>query len=268
MKMKVFFACALGAFVGALVALQINHYFWWIGMLVGFFTGYLSYEFKTIVISIPLAWKATCLETGGIYHKLLTWRPVWKLHFLRLQIWCLGTIMLALSASIFGLWYFPTSLANTIDKTWVGWPWFVCFATALVAGVISIVRSFTVTSRYVWEASHEKTGALKELRKTTLKTLLYTNPIGLIWVTIIFSIILSYGFFVEIICPLWLFVCKLFLLIHSDLRLLCGTDAALGAATGYLLHNPLLGSLFGGLLGLLNYELVSKRLLHLVKTTE
>ena len=54
-----------------------------------------------------------------------------------------------------------------------------------------------------------------------------------------------------------------FLLVHSDIRLLCGVDAALGCAVGYFFGNALFGGVAGGVIGLLNFEIVSKRILHI-----
>lgn len=76
----------------------------------------------------------------------------------------------------------------------------------------------------------------------------------------------------RLIVPSALFLthfCKtLFLLIHSELRLLCLFDGGIGALAGMLIHDTLIavmvGMITGGLVGILNFELVSKRLLHLV----
>ena len=57
------------------------------------------------------------------------------------------------------------------------------------------------------------------------------------------------------------FVLGVLRLIHSDIRLLCGTDAAIGAVVGFLFGYAIVGAIIGGFLGVLNYELVSKRLL-------
>src|SRR5207253_919220 len=38
------------------------------------------------------------------------------------------------------------------------------------------------------------------------------------------------------------FVWHLFLLIHSELRLLCGVDALIGAGVGYFMHSALIGA--------------------------
>ena len=59
------------------------------------------------------------------------------------------------------------------------------------------------------------------------------------------------------------FVKTVFVLIHSDIRLLCGTDAAIGALIGYFTGNVIIGMLAGGIIGVVNYELISKRLLRL-----
>jgi hypothetical protein len=53
--LKIFVSCAFGAGIGTLVALEMHTYLWWIGLLVGGFTGYLSYEFKAVVYAIPRA---------------------------------------------------------------------------------------------------------------------------------------------------------------------------------------------------------------------
>lgn len=55
---KVFIASALGAFIGSLVALQLNAYLWWLGLIAGGLVGYLSYEFKAVLRAIPVAWHA------------------------------------------------------------------------------------------------------------------------------------------------------------------------------------------------------------------
>ena len=64
------------------------------------------------------------------------------------------------------------------------------------------------------------------------------------------------------------FVRNVFILIHSELRLLCLLDGGLGAVAGTLivgtLAGTLVGALAGGVFGVLNFEIVSKRLLRLV----
>ncbi|MBL7022080.1 hypothetical protein ISR92_02060 [Patescibacteria group bacterium] len=60
----------------------------------------------------------------------------------------------------------------------------------------------------------------------------------------------------------------IFVEIHSDIRLLCAVDAMIGAGIGYFYTNPIIGMIAGGILGVINYELVSKRWLKLVPTSK
>jgi len=41
-------------------------------------------------------------------------------------------------------------------------------------------------------------------------------------------------------------------------------DAALGTAVGYFTGNPLIGAVAGGLLGVVNYEIITVRVMKLV----
>ena len=72
-SLKVFLSCALGAFVGTFVALQINHYYWWVGLTAGFLVGYLGYDFKGAVNMIPAAWHATSKSLGGLHVGGMAW---------------------------------------------------------------------------------------------------------------------------------------------------------------------------------------------------
>ena len=63
------------------------------------------------------------------------------------------------------------------------------------------------------------------------------------------------------------FVGKAFVFVHSSRRTLCLVDAALGAAVGYHYANPIIGAFVGALLGAINYELVSVRLLKIAPQT-
>ena len=48
---------------------------------------------------------------------------------------------------------------------------------------------------------------------------------------------------------------SLFVLIHSEVRVLCALDSAVGATIGYFAGNAFVGALAGGLLGVFHYEL-------------
>ena len=80
----------------------------------------------------------------------------------------------------------------------------------------------------------------------------------------------------NLLCFTKRFLWHLFILVHSKKRLLCGIDGTIGGAAVYLWFTPpslsfpqqILLIFFGGLLGaafgVVNWEIVSKRILHLV----
>jgi len=57
-----------------------------------------------------------------------------------------------------------------------------------------------------------------------------------------------------------------FIYIHSEMRVLCFVSAALGACVGYFLGSATIGAIAGCVFGIVNYEIVSKRILGVVKT--
>src|ERR1051326_6289964 len=68
--LKVLLACAFGAFIGAIVALRLNQYFWWVGMLTGGLVGYLTFEVKEVAAAMSAAWRTLRQgETGWTYWK-------------------------------------------------------------------------------------------------------------------------------------------------------------------------------------------------------
>lgn len=85
---------------------------------------------------------------------------------------------------------------------------------------------------------------------------------------VIGSLYLSYRYTVSLLKGVWWFAKTVFIGIHSNRRLMCLTDAATGSVIGYLAGNALTGLCAGAAIGLLNYELVSKRILKLVPSTK
>jgi len=106
----------------------------------------------------------------------------------------------------------------------------------------------------------ERLNDLEEARKELLlynpiRVYGYLVPKGIWWTAVrLPSGVKAAGRFV------WLVFCE----VHSDVRLLCGLDAAIGAACGYFAGSVLIGLISGGVMGLVNFEVVSKRVLKLV----
>lgn len=115
-------------------------------------------------------------------------------------------------------------------------------------------------------------------REVFIEILKHANPISApFWA--VYWFIKGTAWCVERILTGMMFVCRfvkgVFILIHSDIRLLCGVDAALGVFIGRMMGQSVatnvpailaiavFGGIVGALLGVLNYRLVSIRWLKL-----
>lgn len=253
-SLKIFLACALGALVGSLVALESNHYFWWVGLLAGGLIGYLSYEFGAVVRAIATAWQ----KTFGNFR--LAWRKGWLVEALVMV--CLGINVLIVSKIVVILitWLTP---AEPLNIGIFGSPVFSWFSLpgALLVAFVSFksvllpefnlsksrlfLRQFNPLSVFVYYP-------LYGLWRAIMHTPAFARWLG------------SRGPALRLFSQrVMLFVKRVFVQIHSDIRLLCAIDAAVGAGLGYSFESVIIGAVCGGLFGVLNYQVVTKWLLKL-----
>lgn len=240
---KVFMACALGGGVGALVALQMWQPLWWVGMIVGGLTGYLTYEFNEVCRAVLLAWQ-----------KVTGWRPVcesWKTFFRLLPAVAVGP---ALSISLFiAVITVPFVVLESAEKGEVDLSMYcysVGFVFVFLSGLIARVDVQVVVDG-----------------KKSLQEVLAVYWAGSVfWIALRAVKAVKNGprLVARTAVVVAKFLWQVFILIHSEMRLLCGLDAAIGAAIGYWLGNALIGALAGGIFGLVNFEVISKRWLKLV----
>jgi hypothetical protein len=256
---KVMLACFLGGFIGALVAKNLG-FFWWVGLIVGGFVGFLSYEFKAILIACKNAWKAVVRQES---------RTKIKKFFRDFGTACRG-LLNAVSSVMIGAGLIVAileiclnrhnfTLSNLFDALSA-----VCFWTAMftLVGVGICFRD----EKFIRDAR----------RLNPFRVYFWILPkyffISLRWLIIKAIPFLAIGIFFKIpkftyriaIPTVWKFIKHVFIEIHSEIRLLCGIDAAIGALIGFFACNALIGGVAGALFGGLNYEIVSKRILRLV----
>lgn len=236
---KVLAACALGAGIGSIVALSVHPYIWWLGMIAGGLVGYLAYEIKEVVRAISVAWqRVTSTENRK------------KAVDLALFI----AVPVSLSSSVFVISlilhiYFPIG-DGSFTQSWGMIGLFVVFILAYLAAILTGILAAAG-------------GLPSEDERNTLRMLIKIfSPIGLplFSMYVLFLAVKNTPMFVRFIAS---FIKELFLLIHSEMRLLCGVDAALGAAAGYFFVSPILGALIGAAIGVANYKIVSERILHI-----
>lgn len=243
--LKVFIASAIGAGIGAFIALELSPTLAWLGALIGFVAGYLTYEFKKVISAIPQAFRAT--------PRLMQWRP-------NSLLWRGGLWLGVLTASIASILYLPVILTMPSEHRMPVET--AIFGMAMMGACVFLLFFFT-TVRLI--------GSEKEVRELRQVAINCTPPMVVfywlpkaIWLMVRHGLPKMVAFVMKAATLIATFARELFIRVHSDVRLLCGTDAFLGASIGYFSGSTIMGTLAGGTLGLLNYELVSKRWLKLV----
>lgn len=240
---KVFLACAIGALVGSLVALQFK-LFWWVGLLAGGLTGYLPYEFGTVIRMIPRAWRMAT-----------SWRMSWRnigIFFLDLLTYLvvMPIAVTLLVAPYLAIFFFVCL-------------WSLRAACLLAFGLIFFVGF--INGFGMWFEKKNKDGVqskevLSYLQKFNIVVIAIKYlPSAILW----FLSCIPRG--ITVVCTVFAkFVWHLFRLIHSEERVLCAVNAGIGTIVGFIAGNALVGAFAGGILGVFSYEILSKRVFHFV----
>ena len=229
-SLKIFLACATGAGIGTLIAMEVNHYFWWVGGLVGGFLGYLVYNPKeTIAVFITVA--------TTIFGKII--------YFPYKDAFEQGATIFVLTSNIvIPFLIYGTLVAATKD---------FIFMYALMCGMhlmLSIMFGvmIAVDRKRCPSAGFDKGEGIKLFNPFII------YPMVLIGITslVIKGIRLLPRFFRTFV-----------ILIHSEVRLLCGIVATLGAKIGYFSGSAIVGALAGGVIGVIYYKIISEWMLGL-----
>lgn len=297
-SLSIVFACALGALIGTLSALEISarfeygSYFFGVGALFGGLVAYLAVDFQNLYAGITQSYHTSANRITEAYHNAITWEPYplyWK----------------ATASSILGLGSLAISFALMAYVTHFSPEWLGLENGSLGDYLISIaekcfyfVTVILITSMLFWPSSNKRV-YWRRLDCSTkisyqeylsgdmhygLLVFKYGNPIVLpfflLWLfahmlcgigeyfwenkaRIINAItMLAYFFGKETRC----FIVRTFIYVHSERRTLCFVDATLGAVVGFFFGSAIIGVAVGTVLGFVNYEIVSVRWLKLAPT--
>lgn len=239
--LKVFVSCVIGAAIGSLVALEAQPTFWWVGLVVGGLVGYLSYDIREVLRAVPVAWHY------AIKQPMESWKNVGMslAGYALILTWVIPSVV---------LWW---TLVPII-------PWSEVSAGVIVLRILAVTFSFIAFFAVIL-------GGFKiflelKIGKEGLEAGLELNPVFVAYAFV--SIAVLNKFFLphlwSAVRTVFRFFQHLLWLIHSDLRLLCGFGAAIGASIGYASGSVLVGVLAGGVIGLVQYDLVSRRWLKIV----
>jgi len=255
-------ACFTGATLGAVLALQWG-YFWWIGVFVGGAAAYVGFRFREGMVAARRVWqsmtrpKAAALRAGIWNLARMTGAVIALLCFgVSILIMIVGVAMsLAageeLSFSGRAQFRMASGEASLAAQYWA------ILAAGLVVAVVLAVFGVLLAAR-----------DRKAACRTILSCFLLTPPVlPFTLAFVIGSALLPHASKLVVRLAVLGFQTarQLFVLIHSELRVLCMTDAMIGAVAGFFCGNALVGGLIGAVFGLANYKLVSVRLLKVVK---
>lgn len=264
---KIFLSSGLGALIGTIVAIKLIP-FWFLGTIVGFLVGYLAYEVKNVLQAIVKAFKVARHEVfPGFWKRFVAHGSVTNLG---IGTWCLSYVLSYLLAKFF-----------ITDEPEIGALMIFFYSIFAFSFSIPIFAVFIKITEYGAKIDNPRNlvyrGGYKHIREKG------STYLGIIkWFFLGFSIVVwsvvKFFFWVmwkytSIFVWKTVFFCavflkKMFLLIHSDVRLLCGTDAAIGTVIGYFFQSPIVGCLAGAILGLANYYIVSIKILKLQPESE
>ena len=275
---KIAIACFVGGALCVVVALMcapMSPIFWCLGLLAGFAGGYLGYEFREMLRAIPIAWRKS-------HRGVSTWwtetdeevreyfkkpHPEGYCFFVILFITTLGLLITE------GVKISPdlqfTPLHIFVSFTLSLFLLFYCSLAALIPFLLIILFNLI---------------GFKSRKETlTVRDLLIDAMRGIVLSIRFVALALGWKVWKYLAIGIWLLLCLLkrfgwefFKLIHSKERVLCAIDGTIGgaiaffcfASTSLTFPQQILVVFFGGLLGavigVLNYEIISKRVLHLV----
>lgn len=270
---KIGISCFMGALIGTFTGLQFEFRIvgFLISVLSGGIAGYLLFEIDTVAKAIPSAFKETMSKE--------TRRKIGKSFFTAgkffLYAICFGSLI---TITIIAIGLLPSATADLFMKGnqvdyFVLFPFYVggIGVVTLVVVMWLICGGKRIRKSFEEIFSGDKDG----LR--TWQMLFFGNPITIPFTAIGFILFglfilakklptyLAKGFKYSNLFFKWLrrFSKTVFILIHSEMRLICLVDSALGAGIGYLSGSLLIGGLVGCAFGILNYWIVSIKILKL-----
>lgn len=287
---KIARACFIGGVLFCIAALLVSPRYWWLGMAAGFAGGYLSYEFRSVLAAIPTAWKAAKRTGAGATSTMfMSWRNWWaRPHpFLFAAV----PIVLVLQAA----WFYNTPYEQTWGRrptsmTYIMLPILYTELYVIGVGVLTMILSGVASigafrDNAFWKGVHDTPRYVEEVRAQGYREVTLTYQNAYPWVLMgawMIGKFFCWTIWKFAALALWfgvLFIGRfcwyLFRLIHSDRRLLCAVDGTLGGVTSYFMLGTSVMTLpemfmligFGGILGaafgVVNWELVSKRILRL-----
>lgn len=266
--------CFIGSVLGCAVALYCTPDFWLLGVLAGGASGYLLYDVGEVFRAIPKALRAVLNEFQEVVSKFVwVWSWLREPHpFLLLAM----TLSAPLTYLCTLVWPHPKNdmLIFVISCSAL----YVSFVCATVSILFMLALEGANLNYEFWSEGKQLETIIKLLgdknvrRPLTVRNVLRWTWRGLPYVVMkVAEPVVGVVAFVFFFLPagmVWYTIVQ----VHSQKRVLCAVDSALGVAISYLLLAStaqtveaqvtlvLFGGVIGAALGALSHEVISKRI--------
>ncbi len=296
---KITIACFVGGALCVAVALMCAPMFWWLGLLAGMAGGYLSYEFREVLRAIPIAWRKSrrgvsnwWLDTDKEIRKWFAEsHPITYSYMIIFIIMTLATATIIEMKEPTGLEFRFWEIIESFLIVFI-FATFTSFSSLPIFGLVVLLAFIGARIGekcfwfpFSWIENKEAKKKAKQLQQAGYSKAALTRKNFSRWV--VKGIALTILFFVwtmwkYLAIGIWLLLCfwgrsgwEFFKLIHSKKRVLCAIDGTIGGAMAFFCFASVsltfpqqilvvfFGGLLGAVIGVLNYEIVSKRVLHL-----
>ena len=288
---KVALACFIGGAICVAIALAVNPVLWWLGMLAGFAAGYLSYEFREVRTAIIETAVATgiIVVVGPIVLVAETLAKIfrWTKHPHPLFYFSFFLGFLFTSGFYAELMKSCDNVA-TSELVGLAFIYLVLFCSGALSAASGLVKLIELGEKRFrtywfepWISDYDRSVHWEEKEALDYRQIefSYQNYLIMVWQGIMVCLkFIFVDLWIKIfkgICRLGRFFRDVFVWIHSNQRLLCGVDSALGGGLSYLcfmrmgipltIATQVMAVFFGGLLGavfgVFNWQVVSIRLL-------
>ena len=258
---KIGITCFIGCAIGTAVAFAVAPWLWWIGLLTGCAVGYLACGFREVMAAIPVAARYAVSGSSFAMREVLRgFLSFWRRPLL-VEVVLPNAVMIA-GLSVYTLLYGAIPPDGFLGYATMFFP-FLVPGIVLLPAFLGECDGFGEV-RYGFLFKSQVKGAKILFRLTILFVVWY------LWKWLFLGI----GYGIKFLSQ---FSWYLFKLIHSDKRLLCGVDSALGVVVTFLWvhHYPIPASLslgqyamvvfFGGcvgaVLGVVSWKFISVKCL-------
>lgn len=250
-RLKVFLAIALGAFLGGITALWLDGSFWWAGVLVGGVIGFVVYDIEQIIQA-----------TQSCYREMTSHDARYNMGLVRYMAYSLGgrSSRYILVGTVFFTLVSPSLIKPAVVNTH---PFLILGSIAALSFLISMAFTLKValdeySSNYKLFGGGDVELLVNKAKKDFLTENLFSYALRKCK-----QLKVNLKKFVIGLCKLTRFLAvlswRVFRAVSTEIRLLCGAYAALGATAVYFTHAPFRCAAFAAVIGLLHYEILYKR---------